>query len=305
VELRHLRYFVAVAEALSFRRAAERLHVAQPALSKQIKDLESDVGAKLLHRNTGGVMLTDAGTVFLDEARDILERVEMAIVAAREAADGKGGRLIVGNLGAVSAGFLPGALSAFRARHPRVEVILHEVSIPNQLEALQTGRIHVGFGILRDTALPAGFEHATVMKARMAVAMGRDHPLARQTTVSLADLANEQFISFGETEGHNLHRQRIQDIFATRGIRHRAIRRVNSYESLVAMVAGDHGVSMMLRVPRGQENIVYRRIKEDGPDLEVSVSVIWRKMGESPIVRSFVDILREVCSSCRESKRSA
>lgn len=300
-----MRYFVAVAEALNFRRAAERLHVAQPALSKQIKDLEHDVGAKLLHCNTGGVTLTDAGTVFLDEARDILERVDMAVAAARAAASGKGGRLIVGNLGALSAGFLPATLSAFRTRHPQVEVNLHEVSIPDQLEALQSGRIHVGFGIEPEAMLPAGFEQATVMESRVAVAMGRDHPLARQTAVSLADLSTEQFLSFGETEAHNLHRQRIQEIFAARGIRHRAVRRVNSYESLIAMIAGDHGVSVMLPVSRNQENIVYRRIKEDGPDLQISVSVIWRKAGESPIARSFVDILREVCASCRERKRTA
>lgn len=305
VELRHLRYFVAVAEALNFRRAAERLHVAQPALSKQIKDLEHDVGARLLHRNTGGVMLTDAGTVFLDEARDILERVDMAVTAARAAAGGKGGRLIVGNLGALSAGFLPMALSAFRARHPQVEVSLHEVSMAEQIEALQAGRIHVGFGIDRRILLPPGFERATVMESRVAVAMGRDHPMARQTTVALADLVAEQFLSFGETEAHNLHRQRIQEIFSARGIRHRAVRRVNSYESLIAMIAGDHGVSVMLPVSRIQENIVYRRIKEDGPDLQVSVSVIWRKAGESPIARSFVDVLREVCASCRERKRIA
>lgn len=304
VELRHLRYFVAVAEALNFRRAAERLHVAQPALSKQIKDLEGDVGAKLLHRSTGGVMLTDAGTVFLDEARDILERVDMAVSAARDAATGHGGRLIVGNLGALSAAFLPATLSAFRARHPQVEVHLHEVSINGQIEALQAGRIHVGFGIDRGDVLPPAFERVLVMKSRIAVALGRDHPMARQSVVSLADLASESLLSFGETETHNLHRQRIQEIFSARGIRHRAVRRVNSYESLIAMIAGDHGVSMMLPMARKHESIVYRRIKEDGKDLQVSISVIWRKVGESSIARSFVEILREVCASCRDKKQA-
>ena len=93
MELRHLRYFVVVAETLNYRRAAEQLRVAQPALSRQIKDLEHAVGARLLDRNTGGVRLTDAGSILLDEARDILERVAMAGAAARETAGGRGGRL--------------------------------------------------------------------------------------------------------------------------------------------------------------------------------------------------------------------
>ncbi|MCC6416013.1 MAG: hypothetical protein IT582_08895, partial [Opitutaceae bacterium] len=123
--------------------------------------------------------------------------------------------------------------------------------------------------------------------------------------ISLADLATEQIFSFGETETHNLHRQRIQEMFSARGIRHRAIRRVNGSESLIAMIAGNLGVSMVLPMGRHQEHIVYRRIKEDGEDLEVSVSVIWRKTGESPIVRGFVEILREVCRSFRARKRTA
>lgn len=305
MELRHLRYFVAVAEGLSFRRAAERLHVAQPALSKQIKDLEHDVGAKLLHRSTGGVMLTDAGTVFLDEARDILERVEMAVTTAQAAANGRGGRITVGNLGALSAAFMPMALSVFRAKHPLVEVNLHEVSILGQIEALQSGRIQVGFGLDRGAVLPPGFEGAIVIESRVAVAMGRDHPLARQASVSLADLATGPILFIGDTEAHNLHRQHIEEIFSARGIRHRPVRGVNSYESLIAMIAGEQGVSILLPVLRNQEHIVYRRIKEDGEDLAVSISVIWRKTGESPVVRGFVEVLRTVCRSFRERKRTA
>lgn len=303
VELRHLRYFVAVAEALSFRQAAERLHVAQPALSKQIKDLEQSVGAQLLHRNTGGVMLTDAGTVFLDEVRDILERVEMAAAAAREAAAGRGGRLTVGNLGAVSAGFLPATLSAFRTRYPKVEVNLHEISLPDQLGALQSGMIQVGFTIDGGASLPTGLEYAEVLESRVAIAMRRGHPLARRSSVSLADLAGEQFFAIGETERHNMHRQRIQEIFAARGIKHRPIRRVNGFESLIAMVAGDHGFSIVLPVSRSHEDIVFRRLKEDGEDLVVRISAIWRKGGESPIARNFVSVLHEVCAPCREKSR--
>lgn len=294
MELRHLRYFVAVAEALSFRRAAERLHVAQPALSKQIKDLEQAVGAQLLNRNTGGVMLTDAGAMLLDEARDILERVDMAAAGARDAAAGRGGRLTVGNLGALSASFLPAILAAFRAKYPLVEVNLHEMSLPDQLAALKAGTIHVGFTINPVATIPPELERTEILESRMAVAMGKDHPLAGRARVSLADLADEQFLCIGETERHDLHRQRMQAIFAQRGIKHRPLRRVNSFESLTALVAGNHGLSILLPILRNSENVVFRRIKEDGADLVLRLAAVRRKGGGSQLAANFVEVLRSL-----------
>ncbi|HEY0944649.1 MAG TPA: LysR substrate-binding domain-containing protein [Opitutaceae bacterium] len=294
MELRHLRYFVAVAEGLNYRRAAERLHVAQPALSKQIKDLEDEVGARLMNRNTGGVALTDAGTVFLEEVRDILERVDMAVSAAREAEAGRGGRLIIGNLGALSASFLPAALSTFRTKYPHVDVTLHEMALPDQMAGLRAGTIQLAFTIDRQTAIPSDLECAEVLQSHVAVALGRDHPLARQTRVSLADLMSEQLLCVGETVRHDLHQKRIERTFAARGIRHRPIKRVNSFESLIALVAGDHGVSFLLPFASspGTENVVFRRIKEDGDDLEVRLLAVWRKNSGSQLARNFVDGLR-------------
>lgn len=305
MELRHLRYFVAVAEALSFRRAAERLRVAQPALSKQIKDLEEAVGARLLDRNTSGVMLTDAGVVLLDEARDVLERVEMAASAAREAAAGRVGKLTVGNVGALAAGFLPATLSAFHAKYPQVEVNLHELSLPDQLAALQAGTIQVGFTIDAGASLSRGLQWAEVLESRVAVVMARDHPQARAARVSLAELADEQFLCIGETERHSLHRQRLQAIFAARGIKPRPMRRVNGYESLIAMVAGDQGLSILLPELRNVENIVFRRIKEDGDDLVVRLSAVWRQGTHSQLAGNFVEVLRSVTKRGRAEAKTA
>jgi DNA-binding transcriptional LysR family regulator len=293
VELRHLRYFVVVAETLNYRRAAEQLRVAQPALSRQIKDLEHAVGARLLDRNTGGVRLTDAGSILLDEARDILERVAMAGAAAREAAGGRGGRLSIGNLGAMLASFLPAALSAFRARYPKVEVNLQEMSMSDQLAALKSGTIQVGFMVDKGSAIPADLERLPIAEERLAVALGSDHRLAGRPRVALAELVDEQLLFIGQSEQHDLHRQRIHAIFAARGIRHRPIRRVNSFESLVALVAGDHGLSIMLPtfVARSTDNIVFRRIKEDGDDLLLRLVAVWRRDGSSQLARNFVEVL--------------
>jgi len=184
VELRHLRYFVAVAEALNYRRAAERLNVTQPALSKQIKDMEAQLGARLLNRNTGGVTLTNAGTVLLEEAKDILERVEMAVVAIREAEAGRGGCLTIGSLGAISASFLPASLAAFRAKFPRVEVNLHESSMPDQISALSAGTIQLGFVIAQGVSIPSNFATVEVLVSRLAVAIGREHRFVRKPAVT-------------------------------------------------------------------------------------------------------------------------
>jgi DNA-binding transcriptional LysR family regulator len=294
VEFRHLRYFVAVAEALNYRRAAERLRVAQPSLSKQIKDLEAKVGARLLNRNTGGVSLTDAGATLLEEARDILERVEMAAEATREAEAGRGGRLTIGSLGAISASFLPASLAAFRERFPRVEVNLHETSVPDQIAALNAGLVQLAFTTDQDLPTPPTFESAEVLATRLVLAMNRGHRLARRLSVPLADVAEEPFLFIGETEHHDRHRMIIDAIFDARGIRHRPIKRVNGYESLVALVAGGHGLSVLLPFPRsrGKDQIVFRRIQEDGDDLVLRLFAVWRRGSGSQLARNFVDVLR-------------
>lgn len=133
MELRHLRYFVAVADELNFRKAAERLNVTRPALSKQIKDLEEETGLHLLERDTVSVALTDAGSVFLAEARAILSDVENAVALAREAQDGRRGELRIGSAGQIAASFLPEALRAFRSTFPDVEVVFVEMTPPEQL----------------------------------------------------------------------------------------------------------------------------------------------------------------------------
>lgn len=295
VELRHLRYFLAVAETLSFRRAAERLRVAQPALSKQIRDLEHAIGARLFDRNTAGVALTDAGTVLLDEVRDVLERVEMAATAAREAAAGRSGRLTIGNIGTLSATLLPPALSAFRARYPAVEVNLRDLGLPDQLNALRAGLVQVGFALHDDAReLPRELEAVEVMRSRVTVALGVDHPLAGKSRISLSELATEQILCVGEPGRNELHRQRTLRFFASRGIRHRPVKPVSSFESLVALVEGDHGVALLVPTHRhrGGERMVFRRIREDGDDLEVRLLAVWRRVGGSQLARNFVDVLR-------------
>lgn len=294
MELRHLRYFVAVAEALSYRSAAENLRVAQPGLSKQIKDLEADVGVRLLDRDTGGVTLTDAGVVFLDEAKDILERVEMAVSAARGAAAGKSGRLTIGSLGPISTSLLPAALAVFRKKFPRVEINLHDFAIPHQYAALRRGEIQLSFAVDQHGEIPDDLDSAEVFEGELAVVVGREHALAQRPVVSLADISDETLLSVGSPGSYDLHRKMIDRIFAARGIRHRPLKAVNGLESLVALIAGGHGVSLLLPSSRSSSGgeIVFRRIKEHGEDLKLRLLAIWRRRGGSQLAQNFVQVLR-------------
>src|SRR6516225_5049875 len=146
MELRHFRYFIAVAEESSLGRAAHRLHVSQPALSQQIGDLEDELGLRLLTRNSRGVELTEAGRVFLIGGRRVLVAAKQAAEQAQEAAKGERGRLVIGSLGAATISFLTGVLSRFREQHPQVEITLLHMNNRAQVEAVLDGSIMLGIG---------------------------------------------------------------------------------------------------------------------------------------------------------------
>ena len=145
MELRHLKYFVAVAEELHFGRAAERLHIAQPPLSQQIMNLEEELGVKLFDRSRRTIQMTEAGAYFLKEAQHILSHVEEASETARRIYRGQAGRLVVGFVGSVVHTFLPEGLRAFRENFPEVELVLQELNTADQIKSLHAKRIDVGF----------------------------------------------------------------------------------------------------------------------------------------------------------------
>ncbi|MCC5024427.1 MAG: LysR family transcriptional regulator [Candidatus Synoicihabitans palmerolidicus] len=297
MELRHLRYYVAVAEELNYRRAAERMRMEQPALSKQIKDLEFDVGARLLNRNTAGVELTDAGRLFLDEARDILERVEDAVGAVREVASGKRGHLTLANVDAISAGFMPVALSAYHLRYPEVEVDVQELILPEQMAAVERGRIHLGFVLIPGKEIPEHLSQLRVFESEFRVAIGKRHRLARRKRISLHELTDERLLCI-ETGGHDMHRRLVREGFAASGVTPGRFKKLDSLESLQAMIEGDQGVSFLAPMPQGRrrsEGIVYRPLKETGDDLKCEMHAVWRKEALSQLALNFVEVLREVC----------
>ncbi len=194
MELRHLRYFVAAAEELNFRRAAERLHVAQPALSVQIRQLEEEIGATLLDRSRHHVALTAAGRVFLDRGRRILRAAEEAVHAAGRAARGETGRLAIGFIAQLSYEWLPKVLRTFRRRFPDVEISLTELTPTSQIEELEARRIDLGIIGLGLPYPHDDLEVAVMSEDGLVMALPLDHPLAKRRTLALGELAKERFI---------------------------------------------------------------------------------------------------------------
>jgi DNA-binding transcriptional LysR family regulator len=294
MELRHLRYFVTVAEELNFRRAAERLHVAQPALSRQIKDLEYDLRVLLLDRNTMRVRLTDAGRVFLDEAREILAHAARAGEMAREAAAGLRGRLAIGNIGPVTASFMPASLTAFRAQYPEVEVTLLEIEPSEQIAALESGAIRVGFTVGRHPMAPGQLQGRPVLHSPMCAVLGSAHRLARKKRISLAELEGEKLLSFA---GHKsqTHADLVGEIFAAHGLKAEPARIIEGFQSLLAMIAGGQGVSLMPQhiTLSGADRVAVIPLKETSEDLIFELWAVWHDRETSPLARNFVNLLRK------------
>lgn len=205
MELRHLRYFQAVAEELSFSKAARRLRVAQPALSRAVKELEHRVGAELLIRSRRGVALNEAGAVFLHEIGLILQRVDDAVRRVRRTASGEEGELRVGYIGPPTQAFLGRLLAEFRRRYPRVSVILEERTPERVWEMVARGRLAIGLTRPVLARQAHGLKTMLLRKEPFFGVFPAEHRLARKRSVSWRDLADESLVILARREGVGLH----------------------------------------------------------------------------------------------------
>jgi DNA-binding transcriptional LysR family regulator len=300
MELRHLRYFACVAEALNFRAAAHTLHVSTPALSRQIRDLEAELGVRLLDRNTQGVRLTNAGRVFLPEVRAILAQVQRAAAWAREAGQGRRGELRVGTIGRRLAHYLPQCLAQFQNRYPELQVELVELDYAEQAEGLRRGAIDIGFMPGHVIAsLGPGLRRQTVLSIPLFALLGRRHRLARHRRVALAELAQERLLFLGQNKA-SMSAEYARQLFAARGLAARDLAEVRGFPILLAMVAARQGVSLMGFEPNlsGTRDVVLRPLKEASPDLQLEFCAVYPSPGPQPKppVEHFLAVLREVAA---------
>ena len=290
MELRHLRYFVAVAEELHFGRAATRLRIAQPALSQQVQQLERELGVLLLARSRSAVALTEPGRLFLTEARRTLAQAAGAAEVARRAAAGEAGRLRVGYVDVALWGVLPDVLRAYRERHPGVAVTLHERLPHQQLAMLRTGALDLGIG----PPPPAGtVRTAPVSDDPVMVALPAAHPLGAHAAVDLAQLATEPWVMVPTRVPTRLGTL-VTAACAAAGFTPRVSQEARQLDALVALVSAGLGVTL---VPSTAERVrrpgvVFRPLR--GVDLRLPLVASWRRVDPPPTVASFVEVLRTV-----------
>lgn len=293
MELRHLRYFVAVAEELSFRKAADRVRVSRPALSKQIKDLESEIGVRLLDRDTVSVALTKAGETFLEDSRKLLIQTDLAVVRANEAHSGRRGRLRIGSVGIIATDFLPKTLKLFRQEYPGVEVAFVEMLPAEQIEALPDGRIDIGFAYGADLADYHNLSSLCVLRSTYGVAVPLQHPLARRSAVTLDDIRTETLLCLGG-EGRSSHRGTIFQIYAEEQTRPEICRTIDGFDSLVTMIAADQGISLLPRVlDLAKQDVVILPIIASKAELDFHMWAVWKRQNPSHVIRHFVRLLEE------------
>lgn len=273
IELRHLRYFIAVAEELHFGRAAQRLHISQPPLSQQIMQLEAETGAQLFNRTNRSVQLTPAGQQLLQDARAILLQVDQATQRAARLHRGEEGELRIGfTSSAAFIGVMSDALYRFRQRWPEVHVQMQEINTRQQLAPLHEGKLDLG--VMRNTPLPADLHHQLLLREPLCAVVHKAHPLAAAGQISLQALASEPFVFFDPQVGTALYSE-ILDLLQRYQIRPYITQEVGEAMTILGLVATGLGVSILpLSFSHARlANVVWLPLKE--PDALSEMWLVW------------------------------
>jgi DNA-binding transcriptional LysR family regulator len=293
MELRHLRYVLAVAEHLHFGRAAQQLHISQPPLSQQIRQLEDELGVKLFNRTKRQVQLTKAGEMLVDEARLIMAQVDHASRVATRVNEGDMGQLTVAIAGPADAPFFIDVFERFAKRHPKVRISLRMMGTVEQARALHDGRIHVGF--LIPPLDEQGLAVETVIHLPIVVALNRKHPLASRAYVPLRALANESHVMFSRDLDPHFF-DAIVSACREAGFSLNVVHQVDDLYTACALVAAGYGVCF---VPAGiQEGrsraIVLRPLKPRLSHIDCHLAIAYRRDPSCELVRLFANVAREV-----------
>jgi len=294
MELRHLRYFVAVAEELHFGRAAERLRMAQPPLSQQIKALEEELGARLFERNRRKVELTPAGAALLEEARDILRRAADLGRLARATAGGEAGRLEIAFTGSVPFNdAMPHILNAFRRAYPAVWVSLREMSTGSQIEAVAEGRLDIGFARPADSNLPPGVAARRLLRERLVLALPADHPLAGRDRLTMNEVAGEALVMHPRHIGTGLY-DKIATLCGRAGFAPRVAVEAHQMSTMISLVGAGLGLAVvpqtMRRLPF--EGVAFADIDDD--EAFIDLLLIYRQGSTPAVVANFLAVAEGV-----------
>ncbi len=300
MELRLLKSFVAVAEELNIGRAAQRLHISQPPLTRQIQQLEEEIGATLFLRTTRGVELTEAGGMLLEEAKNILALTELAAEKIFKAGQGRLGRIDVGIFGSGIFGTIPRILLAYRQAYPDVNIVLHSMDKGEQVAALRQRRLTVGFNrLLQETP---GISSEVILMEKLYLAVTDNHPFSARTTVAWHELAGQPLVAFPSGTRPSFI-DRVIALCKEDGFQPWIVQEVGDAVNGVALVATGFGLCI---VPESAINlklpgVEFRPLVRE-PAAEVDLSCIYRTDDESPILQTFLEIARGFSQEAKDSQ---
>jgi DNA-binding transcriptional LysR family regulator len=290
MDLRQLRYFTVLARELHFGRAAAALHITQPPLTRQIQELERQLGAVLFDRTNRSVKLTEPGKVFLTEVSHILQLLDQAKETVARAERGELGRLAVGYIGSAAYSLLPRALRELRRTHPDVELALIEMTTPDQCDALSSGTIDAA--IMRPSLAAIQFDTAEIVSEPFAVALPSDHPMARTDEIHIRQLRNEGFIMLPSTASGGLPGQ-VRELCLRAKFEPKVVQVANQTLSILGLVGSGAGIAIVpgsaheMTIP----NVTYRRLV--GPRERVRTVLAHRKGDNRILLRVLLSALRK------------
>ena len=303
MELRHLRYFLAVGEALNFTKASAQLRVAQPALSRQVQDLENEIGVDLLRRSPRGVTLTAEGKLFLEEVRVLLRRTDESVEKVRALARGEYGELNIGYAPSPTVEILPPALAAFQKAVPRVKVLLHDLSSDELIAGLQNATLELAVMVRQPVGdESAGIQFELLRTYPLCVAMTAAHPFARLKSVSLEKLAAEPLVGFRRKDYPEYNRI-LDRLFAPIRATPRIAVECDSASSLITEVEAGRGVALSSTVFKlvAGKRLLYRPLT--GTTEVASVGIARASKGDAtPAGEKFCEILRKISNGASAAK---
>jgi len=293
MELRHLRYFIAVAEEQNVTRAAARLHVAQPSLSRQIRDLEDELDVALFDHSAKALRLTEAGRIFLAEAKAVIQRTDEAVKAVKAAASGQSGEIHVGYAPSLTVEILPRTLRHFQEAHPGVRVQLHDMSTQEMLRGLREEKLDVALLVEVSAKVMAGLVFVPLQSFAASVAVNPDHPLTRaKGKVGIDQLAGEKLIAYTLAEYPEYH-YALAKYFAQQQHPPIIAEEHDGVSSLIASVEAGRGIAL---VPQGFESMTGPRLKIiplDPSPPPMVVGMAYRKDNSSPVTHKFIAAVKK------------
>jgi len=291
MELRHLRYFVAVAEALNFTKAAARLRLAQPSLTRQIHNLEDEIGVRLLNRSKSHVALTEEGRSFLADARRVLTLADESVLAVQRLSRGETGQLNIGYLASFNFDLLPRSLETFRENFPHVVLNLFDMNPGAQLQALEARKIDLGFVGTRPPHASNDLQWVRIARHKTVAVLPLRHPLAKKKQVKLADLKSMFFVGMSE-KTHPGFREWLNEICQPAGFIPKILQDAEMESSLMTFVSEGFGVSIAREQVKSAPHpgVAFRALR---PSVKTDYYVSWNRNNDSRALQQYLELLKE------------